>query len=182
MAVILDFVLPFLLYLEHKWGELNIMLGLNDAKTLISAYKFIERTCKAVDEYIYNHAVNYGPDPEFCSTYSVINNIVDLMERKNKLIKLKNIIDDTLEKLSLLDRQILIIKMRFRTNIKNLQAILKIPSERTTFRRIDSALNNFQTKLNQSQYAKDVEEIIESEHWILNIKQSLTSSSTLTTS
>lgn len=147
------------------------MLGINDAKTLISAYKYIERTCQAVDGFIYNHAVNYGPDPEYCSTYSVIDNIVKLMDRKNKLIKLKDIIDETIKKLKLIDRQILTIKMRFRTSVKNLQAILKIPSERTTFRRIDSAIENFANQLKLSKYAKDIEDIIESESWIYRIKQ-----------
>ena len=30
------------------------MLDLSDGKTLISAYKFIERTCNAIDEFIFN--------------------------------------------------------------------------------------------------------------------------------
>ena len=151
------------------------MLDISDGKTLISAYKFIERTCNAIDEFILKHAINYGPDPEFSSTYDVVNNIVNLMERKNKLIKLKNIIDNTIQSLNVLDRQILIIKMRFKVNTKNLQAILKLPSERTTFRKIEHALASFTMHLNQSEYAKLIENLIEDEGWIYRIKQSMTS-------
>lgn len=154
------------------------MLSISDGKALISAYKFIERTCNAIDEFIFKHAINYGPDPEVSSTYDVVNNIVNLMERKNKLIKLKNIIDDTLQSLNVSDRQILIIKMRFRVNVKNLQAILKFSSERTTFRKIEHALASFITHLNKSEHAKLIEDLIENEGWIYRIKQSLVSAVT----
>ena len=149
------------------------MLEISDAKTLISAYKFIERTCNAIDEFIYKHAINYGPDPEVSSTYDVVNNIVNLMDRKIKLIKLKEVIDNTIQSLNVLDRQILIIKMRFRTNVKNLQTILKLPSERTTFRKIEHALASFTAHLNNSKYAKLVESLIENEGWIYRIKQTM---------
>lgn len=147
------------------------MLEICDAKTLISAYKFIEKTCNAIDEFIYKHAINYGPDPEISSTYDVVNNIVDLMERKNKLIRLKDVIDNVIQSLNVTDKQILIIKMRYRTSAKDLQKILKLPSERTTFRKIEHALASFTMHLNNSKYAKLIEDLIESENWIYKIKQ-----------
>lgn len=149
------------------------MLDLADAKALISSYKYIERTCDAIDEFIFKHAINYGPDPEMCSTMDVINNIMDLMERKIKLIKLKNIIDDSVTNLNELDRQIIIIKMRFRTNVKNMQNILKLPSERTTFRRLNGAVDNFLEMLNNSNCVEDVEDIMRSENWIVRIRKNL---------
>lgn len=151
------------------------MLDLSDGKALISAYKFIERTCNAIDEFIFKHAINYGPDPDVSSTYDVVNNIVNLMERKNKLIKLKQVIDDTVQSMSKLDKQILILKMRFRLNVKNMQAILKLSSERTAFRKIDNALASFTRRLNENEYAKNIKNLIENEGWILRIKQSLVS-------
>lgn len=173
VAVSVDF-LPLIFYTKIiKWGEK--MLDISDGKTLISAYKFIERTCNAIDEFIFKHAINYGPDPDVSSTYDVVNNIVDLMERKNKLIKLKQIIDDSIRSLNELDKKILILKMRFRISVKNLQAILKMSSERTAFRKIENALTSFTKRLNESKYAKDVEDLIENEGWILKIKHSLMS-------
>lgn len=133
---------------------------------LISAYKYIDKRCELVNEFIYKHAINYGPDPDVCSTYDVINGIVELMDRRVKLMRLKEIIDEVVGDMKLVDRQILLIKMKYRTSIKNIQAILKLPSERTTFRRLDSAINNFYARINSSKYMGEIEEIMQKEKWI----------------
>ncbi|MBQ8430494.1 MAG: hypothetical protein IJX26_00915 [Clostridia bacterium] len=151
------------------------MLDLNDVKVLISAYKYIERTCQAIDNFIFKHAINYGPDPEISSTENVLNHIIDLMERKNSLINLKQIIDENIKSMPVLDRQILIIKMKYRTSIKNLQAILKIASERTTFRRIGNAINNFMLKLEKSGHAEYIKSMLESENLFINFKRTVAS-------
>lgn len=148
------------------------MLSLEDGKTLISAYKYIERTCEAVDKFIFNHAISYGPDPAIHSTFDVLNNIVELMDRKIKLINLKLIIDEAIKSLPAIDKQVLILKMRFRASIKNIRDILKLPSERTTFRRIDNALENFVTQLNKNNKCDEVELMLKNEGWIANIKKS----------
>ena len=69
------------------------MLVINDAKVLISAYRLIERNCDLINEFVYKHAINFGPSPEYCTTFDVTNNIINLIERKNRLINLKLIID-----------------------------------------------------------------------------------------
>ena len=68
------------------------MLDINDAKVLISAYRYIEKNCDLINEFVYKHAVNFGPSPEYCSTYDVTNNIINLIERKNRLINLFTLI------------------------------------------------------------------------------------------
>ncbi len=165
VAVILDFTPPFD-YTESISGVKNIMLSLKDAKMLISAYKYIDKRCEMVNEFIYKHAINYGPDPEVYSTYDVINSIVDLMERRVKLTRLKELIDEIVGSMKLVDRQILLIKMKYRTSVQNIQAILKLSSERTTFRRMESAINNFLVKINSAKYQKEIEEIMQREKWI----------------
>lgn len=171
VAVILD-LLPSFYYTGSKWGEKRDMLSLEDGKTLVSAYKYIERTCEAIDKFIFNHAISYGPDPALHSTFDVLTNIVDLMERKIKLINLKLTIDETIKELSTVNKQILILKMRFRVSVKNIQEILKLPSERTTFRRIDHALAEFVFHLNENRKREEVEDLLKSENWIANIKKS----------
>ena len=167
MAVFLD-NLPFFLYTECISGVIKVIDNTN-VKTLISAYRYIEKTCKAIDEYIYKHAVNFGPDPEICSTQKVINNIIDLIERKNRLYKLKDVIDNCVDSLPLLEKQIIILKMRFRANAKTLQQVLKISSERTAFRKIEQALEKFKILLNKSQFVDLIERIFVSEAWIARI-------------
>ena len=146
------------------------MLSLEDAKILISAYKYIDRRCELVNEFIYKHAINYGPDPEIYSTYDVINSIVDLMDRRVKLSKLKQIIDETVSSMKLVDRQILLIKMKYRVNVKNMQEILKLSSERTTFRRMDNAITNFCNRLNTSKFVDEIEEIMHKEKWLPKVQ------------
>ena len=142
------------------------MLSLEDAKVIISAYKYIDRRCELVNEFIYKHATNYGPDHEIYSTYDVINSIVDLMDRRVKLSKLKQIIDETVSGMKLVDRQILLIKMKYRVNVKNMQEILKLSSEITTIRRMDNAITNFCNRLNSSKYVNVIEEIMQKEKWL----------------
>lgn len=149
------------------------MIENTNVKTLISAYRYIERTCKAIDEYIYRHAINFGPDPETCSTQKVINNIIDLMERKNRLYKLKDVIDQTVDSLPLLEKQILIMKMRFRANAKTMQQVLKISSERTAFRKIEQAIEKFGVLLNKAQATDLINRVFTSEPWIARIKNAI---------
>ena len=149
------------------------MIDNTNVKTLISAYRYIEKTCESIDNYIYRHAINFGPDPEICSTQKVINNILDLMERKNRLYKLKDIIDETVENLPLLEKQILILKMRYRANAKTLQQILKISSERTAFRKIDQAIEKFKILLNKSQFTDLIKRTLTSEAWIARIQNAI---------
>jgi len=152
------------------------MLDLYDAKTLISAYSYIERTCDAINDFIYKHAVNFGPNPETTTTYDVLNNIINLMERKNRLINLKNIIDEVVAGMSQTNKQIIILKMRYMPSIKTIQKVLNISSERTAFRRITEAVNSFLRHLNNSNKLQKVEDIIMSENWIVKIKQSMQAS------
>lgn len=142
------------------------MLNLEECKILISAYKYIDRRCEAVNEFIYKHALNYGPDPEIYSTFDVINNIVELMDRRLRLSRLKDIIDEIIADMNVLDRQILLIKMKCRTSVKNIQAMLKLPSERTTFRRMENAINNFCNRVNGSSYSSFIEDVLKNEKWI----------------
>lgn len=150
------------------------MIDNTNVKTLITAYRYIERTCKSLDDYIYKHAINFGPDPEVCSTQKVINSILDLMERKNRLYKLKDVIDETVNNLPMLEKQIIILKMRFRANAKTLQQVLNISSERTAFRKIDQALEKFGILLNKSQFADLIQRTIVSETWIARINNAIT--------
>jgi hypothetical protein len=95
------------------------MLVIEDAKVLISAYRLIEKNCNLIDEFVYNHAINFGPSPEYCSTYDVTNNIINLMERKNRLVNLKLMMDEIVSGLNAQDRDIIFAKMRFNKFIVN---------------------------------------------------------------
>ena len=147
------------------------MLVINDAKVLISAYRFIEKNCDLINEFVYKHAINFGPSPECCTTYDVTNNIINLMERKNRLINLKLIIDDLVSTLNQTDKLIILAKMRFDLSMKSLCEMFQIPSLRTAFRRVQSALEHFTRHANNSCYKEKLEYLLDNEHWIITMRR-----------
>ena len=149
------------------------MLFLEDSKTLISAYRFIEKNCDLIDEFVYKHSINFGPSPEYYSTYDVTNNIIDLIERKNRLINLKLMIDELISTLNIEDRKIILAKMRYNLSMSTLCQMLQIPSLRTAFRRMNKALNNFTLHANNSQYKEKLEYVLDHEYWISNIRKNI---------
>ena len=146
------------------------MLVINDAKVLISAYRLIEKNCNLIDEFVYNHAINFGPSPEYCSTYDVTNNIIDLMERKNRLVNFKLMMDEIVSQLNHQDKMIILAKMRFDLSMKSLCEVFHMPSVRTAFRRVQSALEHFTMRVNASEYKKKLEYILDNEHWIASMR------------
>lgn len=147
------------------------MLIMEDVKTLISAYRFIENNCELIDEFVYKHAVNFGPSPEYYSTFDVTNNIIDLMERKNRLINFKLMIDELVNSLSVEDRMIIIAKMRYNLSMVSMCKVLKLPSLRTAFRKMKTALENLQQIVNNSRYKQRFEYMLNNEGWIANLKK-----------
>ena len=149
------------------------MLLKSDAKVLIMAYRWIEKNCNLIDEFVYKHSINFGPSPEYCSTYDVTNNIIDLIERKNRLINLKLILDELIDELSVEDKKILLAKMKFNLSMKLICEAFKMPSLRTAFRRIDKAIQSFTIHANNSQYKAKLEYMLDKEYWTANIRKNM---------
>lgn len=146
---------------------------INDSKTLITAYRWIEKHCGLLDEFVYKQAINFGPSPEFCSTYDVTTNIIDLIERKNRLINLKLIIDELIEGLNIQDKKIILARMRYNLNMETFCKLMSIPSLRTGFRQINKALQHFTIHANNSPYKEKLEHILREEYWISNIRKNM---------
>lgn len=144
---------------------------IDDAKVLISAYRFIERNCDLINEFVYKHAVNFGPSPEYCSTYDVTNHIINLIERKNRLINLKLIMDEIVSELSEADKMIIIAKMRYNLTMKSFCQVFEISSVRTAFRKVQLALEHFTMRANSSPYRQKLEYLLDNEQWIVNIRR-----------
>lgn len=147
------------------------MLDINDAKVLISAYRYIEKNCDLINEFVYKHAVNFGPSPEYCSTYDVTNNIINLIERKNRLINLKLIIDELVDGLNQDDKMIILSKMRYNLSMKSFCQVFEMPSVRTAFRRVQTALERFTLHANGSKYKEKLEYLLDNEYWIVALRR-----------
>lgn len=145
------------------------MIDVFDSETIIKVYRLLKKKCDAIDKFINNHALYFGP---CCAEYGaedVCNNIIDLMTRKNKLINLKILVDNALNTLTVNDKKMLFIKMNYDLSIEEICGVLEI-KERTAFRRLEHAYLNFAVALNNSKYVSKLNQILIEEDWITNIK------------
>ena len=148
------------------------MIDVYDSETLIKIYRLLKKKCEAIDKFINNHALYFGPCTAEYGSLDVCNNIIELMTRKNQLINLKIIVDMAIKTLSEKDRQILFIKMNYNLQMCEICGILEL-KERTAFRRIERAFENLADALNKSKYCAKLTRIMNGEDWILDIKEEI---------
>lgn len=141
------------------------------SKTLLLSYRHLEPLCGAIDKIIKSTGLLSGNMYE--NAYSTLQNIIDLSERKVTLINLKILIESTLSQIG--DKKACILIERFidGRKIRELKERCNI-SMRTVYRRIDSALSLFSTKLFVKGYNdKKIELMVKNEHWICDIYKDL---------
>ena len=167
MAYTLDFSTFHNIYFFRKMEMKRI--DIYDAEALVKIYRMLEKRCEALDKFIENHAYYFSNSCDELGTLDVCNNIIDLMARKNQLINLNMIFKKALSKLSVNDKEILYIKMNYKISMSEICGIFSL-KERTAFRRIERAFQNLADALNASKYADKLESIMDSEDWIVNIR------------
>ena len=148
------------------------MIDIYDSEALIKIYRLLRKKCDAIDKFIQNHALYFGPCTAEYGSLDVCNNIIELMTRKNQLINLKIIIDTAIKNLSEKDKKILFIKMNYNLQMAEICGILEL-KERTAFRHIERAFENLADALNNSKYYNKLCKIIDSEEWIQDIKEEI---------
>lgn len=146
------------------------MIDIYDSETLVKIYRIIRKKCDAIDKFINNHALYFGPCTAEYGSLDVCNNIIELMTRKNQLINLKVIIDQAINRLDEKDKKVLLIKMNYNLSMSEVCGILQL-KERTAFRRIEKAFENFAEQLNRSKYVNKLNKILQNEEWIQDIKE-----------
>lgn len=146
------------------------MIDIYDSETIVKGYRLLSKKCEAIDRFIKNHALYFGPCTEEYGSLDVCNNILDLMERKNKLINFKLIVDNAISKLDEKDKKILFIKINYNISMNELCGILDI-KERTAFRRIERAFYNLAESINKSKFLNKLENIMSCEDWLINMKE-----------
>lgn len=146
------------------------MIDVYDSEALIKTYRLFKKKCEAIDKFINNHAFYFGPCTAEYGAMDVLNNIIELMTRKNQLINLKIIIDKAIKTLSDKDKKILFIKMHYNLHMNEICGILDL-KERTAFRHVEKAYENLTNALNKSKYSKKLEKLIDGESWIMEVKE-----------
>ncbi len=148
------------------------MIDIYDSETLVKIYRMLNKKCEAIDNFIREHALYFGPCTLEYGAEDVCNNIIQLITRKNQLINLKVIVDTAFNRLSQADKQVLLIKMHYNISMDELCEILDL-KERTAFRRIERAFFNLSEQLNKSKYCQKLEKILEQEDWIYSIREEI---------
>ncbi len=145
------------------------MLDIFDGETLVKCYRMLNKKCRAIDKFIENNSLYFGSSFVEYGSIDVINNIIDLMTRKNQLINLKVIIDSAINSLDEKDKQVLYLKINYHVKMDEMCEFLSI-KERTAFRRIERAYYNLAEALNNSKYIDKLLSIMEKEIWINEMK------------
>lgn len=148
------------------------MIDIYDTEALVNIYRLLDKKCEAIDKFINNHALYFGPCTAEYGSIDVCNNIIDLMTRKNQLINLKLILDNAIDALDDKDKQVVYIKTRFSPTINAFCEILEL-KERTAFRRIERAFTNLTEALNKSKYIDKLLKIMNDEIWIVSLRDEL---------
>lgn len=146
------------------------MIDIYDCETIVKIYRVLTKKCDAIDSFIKNHAIYFGPTTAEYGSLDVCNNIIELITRKNQLINLKIIVDNAIKSLNEKDKKILFIKMNYNISMNEVCGILEL-KQRTAFRRIEHAFLNLAEALNKSKYSNKLISIMKNEEWIADIKE-----------
>ena len=81
------------------------------SKSALSIYRYLESMAETVDKKILSTGSNSNNESlqKYQTTYFQTNQMIELIERKRKLINLKVAVEDSLAKLSTNDRRLLVL-------------------------------------------------------------------------
>lgn len=138
------------------------------SKTILTVYNYLEEMSDTIEKIVTETAIrsNNRSLMDYQTTMYQANKIIELTERKRKVINLKVIIDKCLSRISGTDK--FILKLAYMEGIKSefIAQILNI-SLRSYFRLKMKALENFKQQLNELRYGiKFFKLEYETENWI----------------
>lgn len=138
-------------------------------KTLLSLYRHLGAISNSIDNLIKRIGINSAFNHSvYNSAYVDSNKIIELTERKIKIINLKVLIEKALDSLKVNDLTIISLYYIDGVNYKKILESLGI-TERTFFRRKEMAIARFSDKLNSLGYdATKLNEYLQNENWIKN--------------
>lgn len=118
------------------------------SKSALSLYRYLEAMSNTIDKIVISTGKNSNCSllQKYQTTYYQAGKMIELAERKRKMINLKVAVEDTLVNLSVMDRRILGLVFIDGVKSERVAKILNM-SLRTFFRRKNKALNNFMEEM-----------------------------------
>lgn len=146
------------------------------AKTILTAYRFLERIAGAIDKIIEKKALasSYMMGSEILTnnTLALTDKIIELSQRKVKLINIKVLVQQALKALDTDSARLLIKKYIEKQPIPSIMQQFSL-ARRTYFRKIEQAEAAFEAQCSRLKYpSKKLDEYLKDEIWISEIKQS----------
>lgn len=143
------------------------------AKTILTAHRYLERICDAIDRMVEANAMNsfYVTGTTFMesSVMVVANKLIELGERKKTLINLKVLVEEALASCGEESSDLLIEKYMEQGKAKEI-AEKHNYTMRTYFRRLAAAEGQLMEKVALLGYnERRLQEMLKGEKWILDI-------------
>lgn len=147
------------------------------AKTILTSYRYLERLADAIDSMIENRGLNSRVVNEsnyaLNNIYYLADKLIELGERKIKLINLKVLTEDCLKKCGDNFAKILIAKYIDQKTNGEAAKLLNL-AQRTYFRRLNDAEKKFEAVMALKGFDTNrLEKYLSSEKWIMEIKDRL---------
>lgn len=146
------------------------------AKTLLSSYRFLDRIAGAIDKIIDKKALAsssmLGRDILTGNTLSLTDKIIELSERKVKLINIKVLTEKALEAVGGSEAKILIGKYVEKKPVDTSLQELSL-CRRTYFRKMSEAEAAFEASCARMGYSSEkLDNYLKDEAWIMEVKDS----------
>lgn len=143
----------------------------NWAKTILYVHKYLERITEGIDKLVEREAMNsyyYNSTRENDIT-KVANKIIELTERKKKLINIKVLTENCLENIDNLQARILIARYINEEPCESIASRLNLP-ERTFFRKLLQSEESFSKALCRYGYNEEkMYAYLKDERWIFDV-------------
>lgn len=143
------------------------------AKTSLSVYRYLERIADAIDRLVESKAINsfyVSSSNFFTNGVSVVaDKIIELSERKVKLINFKLLIENALTSCDAEQASLLVEKYFDGEKVKDIVAKHGL-SMRTYFRKLNAAENAFYCELAHAGFTDEkLNQYLSSEKWIMEV-------------
>lgn len=140
-------------------------------KTLLSIYKYIDTLTSAIDDLVYKQSINSGHfgGGYYNSAYCCASKVIELSERKRKLLVIKDGIDDALATLPSLSVRILVLTYFDLIKSSGVAKVLNI-SIRTFFRRKNVCIEKLSNALSlQGWTSEKLINYLKNESWLIDL-------------
>jgi hypothetical protein len=142
-------------------------------KTLLYTYKYLNRITDGIDQMVEKHAINsfYFCNSNLCdnSTMVIADKIIEMIERKKRLINIKVLVDKSLLSCDRANAQILVERF-IDDDSAEVVAKRRGINIRTFFRKQERAENDFYSQMARLGYGVDMlEKYLASEGWIIDV-------------